>query len=1796
MGQAFYEQNYETTGIVADWTTSVGGRFTPTILTEGDNDYLGVVNGTRNNNGCVLKSMSLNDKVAAGTDFVMTFDLKVSSSSDQTPTKFEIKDAANTSTIFSLTASGNWTTEWILNGGTSYDLPNTNMAGGGSTISDVPWYSVKIKRIGTNTYVTIAPKAGGGAIVDNASVTASSTGGLGDMEFVTKRYNANFAIDNIRVTSPFSFPFNDLAIDITSMGMNSPNIIATIPDLVIDEVEASGYSYSSSDGYVAKVDNLGKIYLTGLGTASIGIAGTNGDTYKSNFELTVYGSPASATQSATTSVGYTTASWELTSSGTVSSPVEVGAVTMDFLFGTECAISVPDKSINDDFYILKVIDANGYSHANTTSSQLHEDSEGGTFYKFTLSRAGTLKATVNNNDPILLNAITTSSTVAATSSAGHEYTWENLPAGTYYLYSTRLHKFTFTYVTPTIEWSANSATVNIMDVGISNPNMVAGLPTLTLGTANTSKNDDGYTKGYKSSNTGVATFYVHDTESGKLHILDKGTTTITAIDTYSDEASYTLNVLGDVVNHTYNGSNMMSFDNAGVIGKGEHSQTLSTGLTVTYGYTNENSIVMTYNDMTVLKIIDVSGYSHPNLQWGQVPNIIPAASDAGGTYVKMNATSDGYLIVKGNVSSSMTKIYKWGTSTATPVELYPEFDEENHTMSVSLATNLSGDNYYLYNLQPDPDDGTYIPPVHSISYVPGFFSNAYETVALSDISSYTLQEAKGLVDPDYSIVETKGDVYDGKHAIDIDGSNHLTNVAGGGAIRIRATKEAKSIDYILTVAYPAPLYPGKLWNFNDGSLYGAVGSLDGSDDIPNPTETSIDTYWTARYKNASRERDARWFYTKDVAGDNASVIEKTAGLIFEAYANGFYMRNDDNLWRHVGLSRRGSSFTIPLLKAGDVVELNWKRDADNSGANFTATNVTDLRGKTVSEPFVITGSRNNDIKDLGGWTSFIVASDGDVKFTLEDNGYVDILSIRIYSGGYRPTMRAINQYDGGSGVPAPASILLDGYNIEGSRQSVTLNYNNPLRGTATGPAMYVLKGYRSGIDNIESVKGKDAQKPGSYHVDEDGYPVSADEKAELYAQRQHLIGMRMYNQPWESTNNTYNNGVISATGGYGKVTVRLNNYTNDMKYVIGYTPDYTITFGSAPHQTYPYTWNFTNISGGEIHDNTDNAYNSVSKDYKTWTNLGNYRFGLYTDTENGSFYVPGATLVSENNELNHDEFDGLGFTGGLYFQTADGTADIEPKIEGSGEYTLLEYTLTSENIAAAADGTGDNAGYWTAGNGFVKFGSIAKRATSTVAASRAAYTMDGGSSKYILLKPQRPFRNGDVITFKGYYTAAAASTGSNYGMSFRNEASQSNPYLSAVFIPAVTAKDTEVTLTYTVTRGDGLAGLSEVYVFRAVSTTLLSYVKVTTEDHSEGVNYGKCITTSSSEPLVVTIPDLNAGGKQDWIYIKSSAKPSEVTNATEAVAGDGQDAASGIYKYKVTEAGNCEVTFPANTTIERIGVTHILKPLTVVGDKAWATESRDRSIDYSLTGVFTLNNVDAKYATVSYGVQKATVTLNNIGNYGVPASTGLVLKMDNITNLSYANPGGVPLFAPAISTATLVSGNIGFNGSMGNMMRPNLTSKIFSTERETAAGVDYTRFILATRFMRWKKIDSEVTHDATFSEGTVPVFYRMHLYSTEIGGAGGGTATTLNTLGDNKAYLSLRTANIPDALWQGQDSPVKRFIAIEGVSDMEEIIDVTEEIINNDDIYSMSGIYMGKDESVLAPGIYIRGGKKFVVR
>jgi len=198
--QTYFSQDYES-GATVDWTTSVNGRFTPTILTEGSNHYLSVDQDTRYNNGCVLTCTSLSSKMEAGTDFTLLFDLKVSNANNQTPVAFTIYDGNNSEAFFQLQAKEVGTASWVINGNTAIDIPNSGYVKD-KVITGVSWITVKLTRSGSITYLTVTNKGTGEDIFPLSLINNSSNAnGLGKMEFATKRYFANFAIDNIVLRS-----------------------------------------------------------------------------------------------------------------------------------------------------------------------------------------------------------------------------------------------------------------------------------------------------------------------------------------------------------------------------------------------------------------------------------------------------------------------------------------------------------------------------------------------------------------------------------------------------------------------------------------------------------------------------------------------------------------------------------------------------------------------------------------------------------------------------------------------------------------------------------------------------------------------------------------------------------------------------------------------------------------------------------------------------------------------------------------------------------------------------------------------------------------------------------------------------------------------------------------------------------------------------------------------------------------------------------------------------------------------------------------------------------------------------------------------------------------------------------------------------------------------------------------------------------------------------------------------------------------------------------------------------------
>ena len=1040
-----------------------------------------------------------------------------------------------------------------------------------------------------------------------------------------------------------------------------------------------------------------------------------------------------------------------------------------------------------------------------------------------------------------------------------------------------------------------------------------------------------------------------------------------------------------------------------------------------------------------------------------------------------------------------------------------------------------------------------------------------------------------------------------------------------GAIRVRAFHGTDYAQFVLTLAYPAK--SGKKWDFyrstglkfqtaHDNKIGDYEGTHQNAQTISDYTITgsgytgsgsdhwTTNTSWEKVYRNG--EKEPRWAYSGLTKCDNAFIVEETAGLMIETPKESFYVDNNSTAaYTHIGLHSR-STITIPRLKNGDFVRLNMSRVIPNKGAILKATNVTDLAGTPVTENFTITRSQidyredgvlatdENGSRIIPGYYTFIAKDlngsanahgEFDVSFTLADEGHLDVLSVEIYdasvtdlylgtrdeTNGYQHTMLPVKLSS--TGYPYAPTTLLK----ENEQQEVyALSFCHPMWSTSVGPANYELRGKTNNL-NATLEKTSWYSAGGAYYED----------------------------------------GHITVNQGYGKITVRMNNYTADRKYLIGYTPDYTLTVGHLPHQEYPYTWNFTNISGGTMKGRGINAFYSVWDDGDTWTDRGDNTYELNTDTEGGSFYIPGSTLVSTPRDLGMngsrtylsdngyglDEFNGLGFSGQFMFKTANQHASAPQRnttlqstsrraAPTSGTVSLLEYRMDNPNYTYGEE--------LAAGNGTIKFGANKREAVETTkSACGYGYKCDGDktSSKYIQLTPMRPFAVGDVIQIKAFSTQSASA-----GISIFTSSPGGN---DSIYV-TLTQKDTECTITYTVKDDDCIKGKESVYLYRYWPNGNNKGITIYINEVSITGSYSSPTTQSlyTVAPTVVTIPDLNAGGKQEFIYIHASKEPTTITNATK-VTGTDNDADTDVYKYRVTTAGNSNVTFSGDTEIYQIGVTHLFKPITKVGTEGWATESRDVDIDYTLTDYFTTNNPKA------YVVENATYTAKaggsgngavrvSMGNsqerkavpHGSDSPKGLVLRQTSPTvTADYT----VPLFVPAVTTALDAASTFS-----DNLMAPAVSGKTFGSETEG----DNTVFILAKRYMTWKKEgESTVTHDANFASREVAAFYRLHYYDEAIGTE---TANKLNTLEANKAYLLLPTEQVPDALWKSSSPAPRRYIAIEGVSDMEELeaLEEMEREAGRGDgrIYNLNGQAVGNDEKSLPAGIYVKNGKKFMVK
>lgn len=292
----------------------------------------------------------------------------------------------------------------------------------------------------------------------------------------------------------------------------------------------------------------------------------------------------------------------------------------------------------------------------------------------------------------------------------------------------------------------------------------------------------------------------------------------------------------------------------------------------------------------------------------------------------------------------------------------------------------------------------------------------------------------------------------------------------------------------------------------------------------------------------------------------------------------------------------------------------------------------------------------------------------------------------------------------------------------------------------------------------------------------------------------------------------------------------------------------------------------------------------------------------------------------------------------------------------------------------------------------------------------------------------------------------------------------------------------------------------------------------------------------------LTIPSVDAGM---YVFVKANNEPTGVTNAAKETPADVSLPTTGEYVYKVGTTGDVVLTFPASTNIEKIGVTNIFK---TISGKA-TSESRDRAIDYSQTGVFTNMGVKAyiatQYSDKNNEPDMGTLTLKDVT--ATPAETGLLLYKviaDGKTNETQTN---FPLFVPAVNIAPTTD---------KGMLKPHVTEGTVDGSNATTL-----RYVFTNKYYHHGSSEQQTGDDY--------LFYRVE---------------QSGTLAANKAYLELE-----------RSKAAKQFIVMSFDETPTGIHTPQGAVEPSDGAYfTLQGVRVNGCPT--RPGLYIHNGKKVIVK
>lgn len=411
----------------------------------------------------------------------------------------------------------------------------------------------------------------------------------------------------------------------------------------------------------------------------------------------------------------------------------------------------------------------------------------------------------------------------------------------------------------------------------------------------------------------------------------------------------------------------------------------------------------------------------------------------------------------------------------------------------------------------------------------------------------------------------------------------LTNISGSGAIQVIAKSNNSDLEaeYVLTVGCDPS--KKKVWDFYSDPLTltpkGLLG--DTPQAIGDATTTTAESAdydkdnWKYKYKSYKYEdgkltyfKEPLYAYAFPVDGDNALLIQETAGLQFTCDAEKFGIQNraNDKHYRNVKFAG-GSTLTIPQLKKNQYVMIYWDPYAGGegkSGATFTATNVMDLEGREVNKTFVTTGIASDwhNPSDGGGaepWgaTSFQVKEDGDVTFTIADNGWNDIVKIVVDNTYDTPFRIATNNYVAGKGFQG--------------KKICSANHNNML---LAGEGFRV-SGYPQETRSMSAATPDFEIRQGADLVEREDI-VERSNRGTLY----NLIKLT-------AKAGMHGNVLVTQTV-YGYVLNDAGEVDASTRYAFEKSEAWLVV-GDVTQQTYPHTWDFTKYNCNWKNESDGNA-------------------------------------------------------------------------------------------------------------------------------------------------------------------------------------------------------------------------------------------------------------------------------------------------------------------------------------------------------------------------------------------------------------------------------------------------------------------------------------------------------------------------------------------------------------------------------------------------------------------------------